>query len=270
MTHLAPEPDEEKPLSFPWRRLLRYAALDSTQAYATRLLAQGLELEGTVLWAEHQTQGRGRLDHAWVSDTGGLYVTAAFPYDLPLAPDRMGWVALLAALASVEALSEGFGVTLQIKWPNDLFLGDRKVGGLLGEVKWVGGRRLILMGLGLNWVNDAGAAGAAGGFAAASLAEARPGLKAGERETFLRLWLTRLDAWRNCLLLDANQALISGREGVESVLWRKGAQVWLKNTERGAISGTLLGLGPGGGALMRLADGARLEVHCGWQSPEST
>lgn len=262
----------ELPLAPPWRKLLKFEVLDSTQRHALRLAAAGEDLRGLALWADRQESGRGRLDHAWVSEPGGLYVTAGLPYDLPLKPADTGWISLIGALASVEALRGQLGLTLRIKWPNDLLIEGRKVGGLLGEVlasapRADGSRgRVILIGHGLNWLNRIGPAAKAGGFSAASLCEFKAGLTLAGREIFIRAWLEQLNAWRNLLLRGYNEALTVLGEAVEAILWKKGEPVRLTNTEKGVVDGVLLGLGPGGAARLRLEDGQEVQACCGWHS----
>ena len=263
-------PHSALPLPFPWRRMLRrFEELDSTQSEANRRVAAGEAMGGVVLWSERQNAGRGRLDHRWVSESGGLYVTAGLPYDLTLKMADTGWISLIAALAAVEALSEDWSVAARIKWPNDLIVQGRKIGGLLGEVKalkGLGAARLILIGMGLNWANEVDSAAGPGASAPpGSLVEFRPGLSPADREPFLSGWLARLNRWHDLLAQDYHGALARLRCGVEAVLWRKDEVVTLKHTERGPVEGRLLGLGAGGAARLETAPGELREVHCGWQ-----
>jgi BirA family biotin operon repressor/biotin-[acetyl-CoA-carboxylase] ligase len=89
---------------------------------------------GSVYYADEQSAGRGRGDHGWLSASGeGLYVSVLlrprFPVVcLPLLP-------LVAGLAASEAIGSASGLVADLRWPNDLLLGDRKVGGILVEAK---------------------------------------------------------------------------------------------------------------------------------------
>lgn len=265
----AGEPIEEIRLAPPWNRALRYEILDSTQIQATRLLMQMQDLSGVILWAECQYKGRGRLDHIWVSHPGGLYVTVGLPYQLALPDAQLGWVSLLAAMALADALKAVTGVDARIKWPNDVYVQGRKVAGVLGETlrpTFLGGRRLVLIGLGVNWLNSIASMAEAGGFCAASIGEFVPGLKLSRREDLLQTWLDNLDCWQIRLAEGYNQALKVLSDSIESVLWRKGEKVALAHTEQGHIEGTLLGLGAGGAARLALEGGAVMDVHCGWQA----
>jgi BirA family biotin operon repressor/biotin-[acetyl-CoA-carboxylase] ligase len=104
--------------------------------------------EGTVLVAERQTAGRGRLGRHWESPArAGLAVSVLLrPVDVPVA--RYGWLPLMAGTALVETVRRVSDLDAYLKWPNDLLLpGDRKCGGILAEVVEPGA---VVIGLGLN------------------------------------------------------------------------------------------------------------------------
>ena len=123
--------------------------LDSTNAEAKGLAVRGAP-EGTVVVAEVQNAGRGRLGRRWTSPAGkGLLFTAVLRPDLPMSEAHL--LTLVAAAATAEAIDKHVATKVSIKWPNDLFINDRKVGGILLEISgeqdetdWV------LVGIGLN------------------------------------------------------------------------------------------------------------------------
>jgi BirA family biotin operon repressor/biotin-[acetyl-CoA-carboxylase] ligase len=88
---------------------------------------------GLVVIAEHQTAGRGRLDRSWTAPArSGLTMSVLVrPYDVPLT--LWPWIALLTGLAVGAALREAAGVDAQLKWPNDVVVGERKLAGILVE-----------------------------------------------------------------------------------------------------------------------------------------
>ena len=88
---------------------------------------------GTVLVAEHQVAGRGRLDRVWTSPPrAGLTVSFLLRPDVPAA--RRGWLPLLTGVALAESVGEVTGVRASLKWPNDLLAVDgRKLAGILAE-----------------------------------------------------------------------------------------------------------------------------------------
>jgi BirA family biotin operon repressor/biotin-[acetyl-CoA-carboxylase] ligase len=101
--------------------------------------------EGLVLVAEHQTAGRGRLDRQWESPArAGLTFSALLRPSLDLA--HLSLLPLLAGLATVEAVASVADVEAMLKWPNDVLVDGRKLGGLLVEI--AGGGAVI--GIGIN------------------------------------------------------------------------------------------------------------------------
>ena len=126
-----------------------YDEVGSTNAEAKSLALEGAP-EGTVVIAECQTAGRGRLGRQWTSPTGkGLLFSTILRPSLTMSDAHM--LTLVAAVAASEAIESSTGVISSIKWPNDLFIGDKKVGGILMEVAgqqdqvdW------IVLGIGIN------------------------------------------------------------------------------------------------------------------------
>jgi BirA family biotin operon repressor/biotin-[acetyl-CoA-carboxylase] ligase len=102
--------------------------------------------EGTVLVAEHQVTGRGRLDRVWTSPPrAGITVSVLLRPDVPAA--RRGWLPLLTGVALAESVRGVTGVQVSLKWPNDLLAGDgRKLAGILAESTG----SAIVVGVGLN------------------------------------------------------------------------------------------------------------------------
>jgi BirA family transcriptional regulator, biotin operon repressor / biotin---[acetyl-CoA-carboxylase] ligase len=87
---------------------------------------------GTVFVADEQTAGRGRGDHAWHSVAGeGLYLSVLLRRAIPTA--RVTLLPLVAGLAAADAIHAAAGLTVDLRWPNDLMLGSRKTGGILVE-----------------------------------------------------------------------------------------------------------------------------------------
>ena len=133
--------------SFVGRRLLYFSSVLSTQDEARRE-AEGGAPEGTVVVAEEQTAGRGRLGRSWVSPLGtNLYLTLILRPSLA----RLRSLSIVAPLAAAQAVEERTGLSSQIKWPNDLLLNDRKVAGVLIDTGFSGQTpNYSLVGIGLN------------------------------------------------------------------------------------------------------------------------
>ena len=109
------------------------SSIPSTQDVAHRLAADGAP-SGTVVLADEQTAGRGRLGRPWHSPAGrGVWLSVLLRP--PLAPEG-GAMAVRAGLAAVSAIRDTApGVAARLRWPNDLIVADRKVGGILCEAR---------------------------------------------------------------------------------------------------------------------------------------
>ena len=126
-------------------RVLRFGEVSSTQEVA-REHAVPDGREWLVVVAETQSAGRGSRGREWESRSGGLYMTVAVKPE-----GHQGLVPLLAGVVVSEAITEVAGVETQLKWPNDVLLHGKKVGGILSESEWSGGAlRFILLGVGVN------------------------------------------------------------------------------------------------------------------------
>jgi len=111
--------------------------------------AAALGGEGTLVIADEQTAGRGRRGHTWFSPPGsGLYVSVVLtPSRSPVDPLRATRLLTLAAgVALAEGIESGSGLRISLKWPNDLFVARRKVGGILAE----SADRSVVLGYGIN------------------------------------------------------------------------------------------------------------------------
>jgi BirA family biotin operon repressor/biotin-[acetyl-CoA-carboxylase] ligase len=131
----------------------RVASTGSTNADLLAMARSGAAF-GTVLVADHQTAGRGRLGRRWEAPEGSsLLVSILLPADLghlggDAQPQRLTQAVALAAAAACEEVA---GVRPELKWPNDLLVGDRKLAGILAETLVVRGQvSAVVVGLGLN------------------------------------------------------------------------------------------------------------------------
>jgi BirA family transcriptional regulator, biotin operon repressor / biotin---[acetyl-CoA-carboxylase] ligase len=106
--------------------------VSSTQDYAKRLAEEGAP-EGTVVVARIQEHGRGRLGRRWLSPEGGLWFSIILKPSCR--PASVAGLTLLAAVSVAEAVNAKTGVMAGIKWPNDILIGGKKLGGILTEMK---------------------------------------------------------------------------------------------------------------------------------------
>ena len=121
-------------LSFhPWKNSIRFFdTIDSTNTRAKLLAAQGAP-HGTVLIADHQTGGRGRLGRTFLSPAGtGIYMSVILRPDCP--PAQIMHLTCAAAVAACDAVEKSVGIRPGIKWTNDLVHDDRKLAGILTEL----------------------------------------------------------------------------------------------------------------------------------------
>jgi BirA family biotin operon repressor/biotin-[acetyl-CoA-carboxylase] ligase len=135
-------------------RLIVHEAVDSTHRVARELAAAGAA-DRTVVWAQRQTAGRGRLGRSFASPPGNLYVSFVLrPAIAPAAASQLSFVAAVALAETVRGvLPPGGRVTL--KWPNDVLVDGRKVAGILLEAVTTPGGALdaVLLGIGVNVVS---------------------------------------------------------------------------------------------------------------------
>lgn len=105
---------------------------------------------GSVFFADEQTAGRGRGDHGWQSAFGqGLYVSVLLRPKI--AAEHMPLIPLAAGLAAAQAIGMTAGLQVDLRWPNDLLIGERKTGGILVESKTeAGAPSFAVMGIGIN------------------------------------------------------------------------------------------------------------------------
>ena len=106
--------------------------------------------EGLVLVAEHQSAGRGRLDRAWQSPPGAGLTFSVLLRPGPVPAERWPWLPLLAGVAVAAGVAAAGGPRCGLKWPNDVLVGERKVGGLLVERAETASGTAAVVGIGLN------------------------------------------------------------------------------------------------------------------------
>lgn len=130
-----------------------HASVGSTNVEAMQAAAKGAP-EGSVFLAEEQTSGRGRGGHSWHSEPGtGLYISVVLRPKL--APSDVLWLSLIAGLAAHGAIQQVTAIATDLRWPNDIMLGQKKMGGILTETSADAHQvRHAVIGIGLN-VNQA-------------------------------------------------------------------------------------------------------------------
>src|SRR5580700_1041743 len=131
------------------KRVHHFFKVDSTNRVALDLGHAG-EPEGAMVLAEEQTAGRGRAGHSWHSERAtGIYATLLLrPH---LAPVQAPLLTMMAGLSAHTAIRAQTGLHLDLKWPNDLLIREKKVGGILTEMHAEPAQiRFVIVGIGLN------------------------------------------------------------------------------------------------------------------------
>lgn len=118
-------------------KIYYFDEIESTSDYMKTIAADAPE--GTIVIADSQTRAHGRRGHYWYAPEGGLWLSVL------LVSDRPGLMQIIGSVAVCEALAN-FNILLGIKWPNDLMLNSKKIGGIIAEP--VGDK--IVLGIGLN------------------------------------------------------------------------------------------------------------------------
>jgi BirA family transcriptional regulator, biotin operon repressor / biotin---[acetyl-CoA-carboxylase] ligase len=237
------------------KRVHHFFKTDSTNHVALELGHAG-EPEGAVVLAEEQTGGRGRAGRAWVSErAAGIYVTLLLrPKLAPVQAPLLTMMAGLSARAAIEAVT---GLNVDLKWPNDLLVRGKKVGGILTEMHAEPSQiRFVIVGIGLN-VNQEKFAGELSN-GATSLR-----LETGKTQSRMELLVRLLREFET----DYSKFL---REGVASVVGRfesassyaRGKRVRVSNGEE-SYTGTTAGLGPEGLLQVEREDGRMTTVIAG-------
>src|SRR5262249_51897851 len=132
--------------------ILRFDSIDSTNLEAMRQAKAGAA-EGLCIIAREQTQGRGRLDRSWHSPKdAGLYFSVVLRPFFKLF--RWPVISLAAALAVHDALAKVVQLTADIKWPNDIVFGDRKLAGILAETVETSDGAAVVLGIGINLTSE--------------------------------------------------------------------------------------------------------------------
>ena len=228
-------------------KVLRYESLPSTNTELARLASEGAA-EGLVIVADEQTAGRGRLQRAWSSPKGaGLYFSILFRPLIPV--DQWPLITFAAALAVGDALQQAAGVRTDIKWPNDLLSGERKICGILAEAIDTPGGRAVIVGIGINLTQQA--------FPEATSVSEATGTRP-DREAILAALLSALARWYS--LLGDREKILAAWSSRSSYTTGKLVQV---NNGDESWQGTTCGVEPDGALRLRTGDGEVKIIRAG-------
>lgn len=131
------------------QHIIHFESIDSTQKVAQQAAYDSCP-EGTVILAEEQTKGRGRMARPWHSKkSDGIWMSIVLKPKLP--PQKAPQFTLIAAVAVVQAIEETAGLSPEIKWPNDILLNGKKITGILTELQAESDTiNALIIGIGVN------------------------------------------------------------------------------------------------------------------------
>ncbi len=239
---------------FPWRfgrragQIEYHPELASTMDRAGELARAGCP-PFTVVVADRQFQGRGRLARHWQSADGGLYCSLVLRP--PLSPREAPLVTFAVALVLVETLAACCAVEARVKWPNDVLVGEAKIAGILAQVEFEADQvRFINLGVGLNLNNRPEVADKP----AVSVCQLTG--RAVDRSAVLAFFLDRLE--ERLARFAAAEVVADWKANTLTL----GRQVTI-NTARGNCTGLAVDLDEAGGLILELPDGRRQTIFYG-------
>ncbi len=238
-----------------WRGpVWHFHTLTSTNDLAKELGNQGAP-EGTLVVAEAQTAGRGRMGRQWVSPLAvGLYVSIILRPALPL--EELPKITLTTAVAVVRAIRRATGMQSAIKWPNDIMLAGKKIGGILSEMATSRERlQFVVVGLGLNVNNPR----ISGELAALATSLAQESGRTFSRVRIVQTWLEEFETLYDGLLTQRFPDILKEWKELTITL---GRQVTVRQGSR-EISGLALDVAPDGALMIKQANGKVVSLAAG-------
>lgn len=235
------------------RTVRAFDTIDSTNTAARACIQEG-DAEGTIVTAEEQTAGKGRLGRSWQS-AKGKNLTFSIILRPEFAPAQFGLLSLLAGTAVCETLREEYGLDASCKWPNDVLVGGKKLCGILSEaLHQSGSSPAVIVGIGVN-VNEstfpAEIAQSATSIAIATGAE-------HDRALLLSRLLGRMEYLYRTLSRGDSASIIARWTAHSSTIGRE-----IRVTNAGAlVAGTARGIAEDGGLILS-TEGRMITVHAG-------
>lgn len=130
------------------KEILYFESINSTNSLALNLIETGHE-DGTVIIANEQLAGRGRFERRWVSPAKkNLYMSVILMPKIPL--KNLSFLSLMTAVSCASAIRRLTPLDVSIKWPNDLIVEEKKLGGILIETKTYKEKIYAILGIGIN------------------------------------------------------------------------------------------------------------------------
>jgi len=211
---------------------------------------------GTVVIADEQTSGIGRLGRSWISESdAGIYTSILLR--LPLAPSRLPVASLLAGLATAEAIEKSTSLACDLRWPNDVLIGERKVAGVLIQLI----EDYVVVGVGINVNNTSFPPGLR--TPATSLLLSSAG-RQQSRENLVVHLIDSLDTFSALLTREGPEAILRAFAAASSYVMNRRVVV-----EESGVHGITSGLDDQGFLLVRSKIGGTQRVSTGGVRPDS-
>ena len=233
-----------------------FQVIGSTNTAAAGLAAKG-QREGTVVIADSQTEGRGRRGRTWVSPAGkNLYLSIIVRPAIP--PGEASILTLMSAVACTSAIQRLSSVPVSIKWPNDLMAADKKIGGILTEMKAdADSINYVVIGIGINLNLDTLDMPDSIRESATSVM-----LQAGSMQSRTKYALEvikSLDYWYTIFLESGKRPIIESWQRLSST---PGRAVTV-TTGEGKLTGLAEGIDDEGLLILRLGDNSVVKIRSG-------
>lgn len=210
-----------------------FEEVESVQDIAIREARKKIA-DWTVFCASRQTRGRGRFERKWISPCGGLWMSVVFSPGVYL--NKAAAIGVAGAYFVADTLRNEYGINAFVKWPNDVILNEKKVGGIL--ITSISEGELIvkaIMGIGLNVNFKSSLIGKAIYPASTILEETGKELFLPE---LLALILRKIKIEMEDMLKDTREL----KDKVEKMMWKKGQEVTLRMPDESFIFGRIKGL----------------------------
>ncbi|HYA11769.1 MAG TPA: biotin--[acetyl-CoA-carboxylase] ligase [Thermodesulfovibrionales bacterium] len=238
------------------RKIFFCETVSSTNTIAAEL-AEKDEVEGAVVIADRQERGRGRLGRCWVSPPGvNIYMSILLRPEIE--PKHMTLITIMDAIACTLALRRVTGLNVTIKWPNDLMVSDKKLGGILTEMRIALNRtKYAVTGIGINVNMDSDALPDIIKDVATSV-KMETGMLHSRPEIIIEI-LNEIDHWYRILKEKRKMELLSQWKELTSTLGRKVKIILGKET----LTGVAESIDSEGMLVVKLPSGASRVIRDG-------
>jgi BirA family transcriptional regulator, biotin operon repressor / biotin---[acetyl-CoA-carboxylase] ligase len=231
-----------------------FPQVESTNSLAVEMASKGLP-EGAVVIAETQTNGKGRLNRKWYSPKGNLYLSMVLRPEIPLY--RAPLLTLMGAVAVASTIRAVCGIDAAIKWPNDIYVRGRKVGGLLTEMSAEQDRiRHIVLGIGIDVNMELDALPVEIRGVTTTLAAETGGTI--DRTVLLQRLFSELERWYRVFLNNSSEVLSEWTRLSMTI----GNRVLVSSSSE-TIEGQAEGIDSDGRLIVRLDDGSVKQITAG-------